>query len=100
MADHLVACWAEPRAVRSVAQMAAATVAKMAALKAVSLVVRSVDKTEQRWADPMASHSVACSAALMVAYLAERMADRWAGWTVSVKAAHWEQNWAVVMVAT
>ena len=100
MADHLVAYWAETRAVHSAAQMAAATVAKMVALKAVSLVVRSAEQTEQRWADLMALHSVACSAAMMVAYLAERMADRWAGWTASVKAAHWEQKWAVVMVAT
>jgi len=47
---HLVACWAEPRAVHLAAQMVAAMVASMVVSKAVSLAAHLVDLTEQRWA--------------------------------------------------
>ncbi len=29
--------------------------------------------------------------------MAEKMAAGWVGWTAFVRAAHWEQNWAVLM---
>jgi len=35
---------------------------------------------------------------LKVVHLAEKMAAERADWTVFVRAVHWEQNWAVLMV--